>query len=143
MFTPNFAVYGSKKTFEWTQIENEDPIVHSSEQLARVKVPDYAHLLPEEIRCFTTKGVYDADEAQHLSFIQGSGHEVRRPHLARHDSTAILQMRSAVIRDGNNNGGRTGEGQGTRKSLLEVIRLLAEMAPDERDALVELLKALV
>ena len=27
-----------------------------------MKVPDYAHRLPEEIQPFTTKGVYDMDE---------------------------------------------------------------------------------
>ncbi|MFL5618404.1 MAG: hypothetical protein ACJ79A_08430, partial [Gemmatimonadaceae bacterium] len=36
----------------------------------RVKVPDFAHLLPEPIRPFTTT----IQDAAHLSFIQGAGH---------------------------------------------------------------------
>jgi hypothetical protein len=44
---------------------------------------------------------------------------------------------------GNIAAGVRGKGaKGTSKSLLEVVRLLAEMAPDERTALVGLLKAL-
>ena len=40
----------------------------------RVEVPDFAHRLPEPLRPFTTQGVYDLDEQQHLSFTQGAGH---------------------------------------------------------------------
>ena len=56
-------------------------------------MPDFAHLLPEPIRRFTTKGVYDADEAQHLSFIQGSGHGGSHPHLAHEFMSAIVENR--------------------------------------------------
>jgi len=35
------------------------------EKVEKTKVPDYARLLPEPIRRFTTKGVYDAEEHQH------------------------------------------------------------------------------
>ncbi len=73
-YRESFDVYGSKKTFEWTQIENEDPVIFTGEKAERVKVPDFAHRLPEEIQPFTSAGVYDADESQHLSFIQGAGH---------------------------------------------------------------------
>src|SRR5947209_7927317 len=51
-----------------------------SEVPERVTVPDYAALLPEQIRQFTTKGVYDAENA-HLSFTQGGGHGGSHPHL--------------------------------------------------------------
>ncbi|MBL8994154.1 MAG: hypothetical protein JNM63_12500 [Spirochaetia bacterium] len=40
----------------------------------KIKIPDFANRLPESIRSFTQKGVYDAGDNQHLSFIQGSGH---------------------------------------------------------------------
>ena len=58
---------GTKKTFEWPLIEGEEPVLHTAKKPEpeipeRVKVPDYAHLLPEAIRRFTTKGVYDAGE---------------------------------------------------------------------------------
>ena len=61
-------------------------------QPERVKVPDFAHLLPEGIRRFTTKGVYDADEAQHLSFIQGSGHGGSHPHMAHEFLTPLSKV---------------------------------------------------
>ena len=35
-----------------------------------VAVPDFAHLLPEEIRQFTST----IQDAAHLSFVQGGGH---------------------------------------------------------------------
>jgi predicted dehydrogenase len=81
-YRESFDVYGSKKTFEWTQIEHEDHVIHTGEEPSRTKVKDYAHLLPKEIAHFTTGGVYDADSNQHLSFIQGAGHGGSHPHLA-------------------------------------------------------------
>jgi len=92
-YRESFDVYGSKKSFEWTQIEGEDPIIHTGEEPARVEVPDYARLLPEEIQRFTSKGVYDADEQQHLSFIQGAGHGGSHPHLVHEFLTALVEDR--------------------------------------------------
>ena len=68
-------------------------VLHRGEKPERVKVPDFAHLLPEPIRRFTTRGVYDADETQHLSFIQGSGHGGSHPHLAHEFISAIVEDR--------------------------------------------------
>ena len=82
-----------KKTFEWTLIEHEDHIVHTGEKPERVKVRDYAHLLPEPIQSFTTGGVYDADSNQHLSFIQGAGHGGSHPHLVHEFITALVEDR--------------------------------------------------
>lgn len=61
--------------------------------LAAEVVPDYAHLIPEPIRQFTTRGVYDSEENQHLSFIQGSGHGGSHPHLAHEFISAITEGR--------------------------------------------------
>lgn len=58
-----------------------------------MKSPDYAHLLPKEIQRFTTKGVYDADEHQHLSFTQGGGHGGSHPHLVNEFVSALVQNR--------------------------------------------------
>jgi len=91
-YIESFDVYGDKMAFEWTQIENEDPVVHIGERPERVKVPDYAHLLPEPIRRFTIKGVYD-DEHAHLSFIQGGGHGGSHPHLVHEFVTSVLEGR--------------------------------------------------
>ena len=56
-------------------------------------VPDYAHLLPEPIQQYTTKGVYDSQENVHLSFKQGSGHGGSHPHLAHEFVMALVEER--------------------------------------------------
>src|SRR5690625_7936038 len=65
-YRESFDVYGSDKSYEWPLIEGEDPVMHTRgkpepEIPERVEVPDYAHLLPEEIRSFTGRGVYDEE----------------------------------------------------------------------------------
>lgn len=92
-YRESFDVYGSKKTFEWTLVEHEDSVIHTGETPERVKIPDYAHLLPQEIQPFTTGGVYDANSNQHLSFIQGSGHGGSHPHLVNEFLTALHEDR--------------------------------------------------
>ena len=96
-YRESIDVYGSKKTFEWPLIEGEGPVLHTakrpeSEIPERVEVPDFAHLLPQGIRAFTTKGVYDLQGNEHLSFAQGGGHGGSHPHLAH----AFLQ---ALVND--------------------------------------------
>jgi predicted dehydrogenase len=93
-YRESFDVYGSKKTFEWTLVEHEDSVIHTGEVPEKVKIPDYAHLLPEEIQSFTTGGVYDADSNQHLSFIQGSGHGGSHPHLVNEFLNALVNNRA-------------------------------------------------
>ncbi|MFP5078766.1 Gfo/Idh/MocA family protein [Pedobacter sp. JCM 36344] len=93
-YRESFDVYGSKKTFEWTLVEHEDSVIHNGEVPEKVKIPDYAHLLPEEIQSFTTGGVYDADSNQHLSFIQGSGHGGSHPHLVNEFLNALVNKRA-------------------------------------------------
>jgi predicted dehydrogenase len=92
-YRESFDVYGSKKSFEWTLVEHEQSVVHTGEVPERVIIPDYAHLLPESIQCFTTGGVYDGDNNQHLSFIQGSGHGGSHPHLVHEFLTALAEKR--------------------------------------------------
>ena len=97
-YRESFDVYGSKKSFEWPLIEDEEPVVHTAKKPEpeipeRVEVPDYAHLLPEEIQEFTQEGVYDADEHAHLSFIQGGGHGGSHPHLAHELVDSIVNDR--------------------------------------------------
>jgi predicted dehydrogenase len=95
-YRESFDVYGSKKAFEWPLIEGEDPVIHTAKKPEpdipeHVKVPDYAHLLPEPIQMFTTKGVYDLDEHQHLSFTQGAGHGGSHPHLAHEFVISLVE----------------------------------------------------
>ncbi|HEX9794420.1 MAG TPA: Gfo/Idh/MocA family oxidoreductase [Planctomycetota bacterium] len=93
-YRESFDVYGSEKSFEWTQVEHEDPVLFTGESPERVKVPDFAHLLPEPVRRFTTQGVYDLDGNQHLSFVQGSGHGGSHPHLANEFLNALTEGRA-------------------------------------------------
>ncbi len=93
-YIESFDVYGSKMSFEWQLISNEEPTVHlGGEDAEHASVPDYAALLPDEIRQFTTKGVYDMEENQHLSFLQGSGHGGSHPHLANEFLMAVVEDR--------------------------------------------------
>ena len=83
-YRESFDAYGSKRSFEWQQVEGEEPVIHElgkpePEIPHRVKVPDYASRLPEGIRRFTQPAaIQDAD---HLSFLQGGGHGGSHPHL--------------------------------------------------------------
>lgn len=95
-YRESFDVYGTKKSFEWTLIENEPHVIHTAKKPEpeipeKVEVPDYAHLLPEPIRKFTLpQEIHDAD---HLSFIQGGGHGGSHPHLVHEFVSALKEDR--------------------------------------------------
>ncbi len=93
-YVESFNVYGDRMSYEWQQLERENPVVFTGEEGERIEVPDYAELLPAEIRSFTTRGVYDADN-QHLSFIQGGGHGGSHPHLVHEFVSSIIEERAA------------------------------------------------
>jgi len=93
-YRESFDVYGTKKSFEWSLVENEPHIIHTAKKPeheipSKVEVPDYAHLLPEPIRMFT-KSIQDAE---HLSFIQGGGHGGSHPHLVNEFLSALAANR--------------------------------------------------
>ncbi|MDX1930459.1 MAG: Gfo/Idh/MocA family oxidoreductase [Pirellulaceae bacterium] len=93
-YRESFDVYGTKKSFEWTLVENEPHVIHTAKKpepeiASKVEVPDYAHLLPEPIRMFT-QSIQDAD---HLSFIQGGGHGGSHPHLVNEFVSALVENR--------------------------------------------------
>ncbi len=92
-YRESFDVFASKKSFEWTQLEGEQHVMHIGEKPERVTVPDFADRLPAEISGFTTGGVYDTDEHAHRSFIQGGGHGGSHPHLAHEFISAIAEDR--------------------------------------------------
>jgi predicted dehydrogenase len=103
-YRESFDVYGSKASFEWQQVENEDPVIHTrsskernlpeAEIASRVKVPDFAHRLPESIRTFTQPAaIQDAD---HLSFLQGGGHGGSHPHLVHNFLLACTGQQAAM-----------------------------------------------
>jgi predicted dehydrogenase len=93
-YRESFDVYGTKKSFEWSLIEGEPHVVHTAKEpepeiCKRIRVPDYAHLLPAEIRQFTQS----IEDAEHLSFIQGGGHGGSHPHLVNEFVTALIEDR--------------------------------------------------
>src|SRR5256884_748707 len=95
-YRESFDVTGSNVSFEWQQVENEEPILHTrglpEPQIPRrVKVPDFAGRLPEPIRKFTG-AIHDAT---HLSFLQGAGHGGSHPHLAHNFLMAVQGKQSA------------------------------------------------
>ena len=93
-YRESFDVYGSKKSFEWALIEDEEHVIHTAKKPEpeipeRVSVPDYAHRLPEEIQMFTST----IQDAAHLSFIQGAGHGGSHPHLVNEFVSALTAGR--------------------------------------------------
>src|SRR5262245_37885592 len=93
-YRESFDVYGSKKSFEWTLVEGEKHVLHTAKRPepeipSQVEVPDFAQLLPEEIRPFT-RSIVDAD---HLSFLQGSGHGGSHPHWVNEFVSALVEDR--------------------------------------------------
>jgi predicted dehydrogenase len=95
-YRESFDVYGTKKSFEWTLVENEPMIVHTAKKPEpdipeKVEVPDFAHLLPEPIQKYTLPAeIHDAD---HLSFLQGGGHGGSHPHLVNEFLSALVEDR--------------------------------------------------
>jgi predicted dehydrogenase len=95
-YRESFDVYGTKKSFEWTLIENEPHVIHTAKKPEpeipeRVEVPDFAHLLPEPIQKFTLPA--EIHDAEHLSFVQGGGHGGSHPHMVHEFVTAVLEDR--------------------------------------------------
>ena len=93
-YRESFDVYGSKKSFEWSLVEGESHIMHTAKRpeneiAERVEIPDFADRLPEEIRPYT-RSIVDAD---HLSFLQGSGHGGSHPHLVNEFAKALVENR--------------------------------------------------
>jgi predicted dehydrogenase len=96
-YRESIDVYGTKQAFEWPLIEGDRRCCTPRSARARDpragQVPDYAHLLPEGIRKFTTKGVYDLGGNEHLSFTQGGGHGGSHPHLVHEFLRALVEDR--------------------------------------------------
>jgi len=95
-YVESFSAYGSLASFEWPQTEGSNPILFIGEKADQVSIPDYADVLPEPIRRFTTRGVYD-EEHEHLSFKQGSGHGGSHPHLAHEFIRSIVEARRPAV----------------------------------------------
>jgi len=95
-YRESFDVTASNVSFEWQQVDNEQPVLHmrglpEPQIPRRVPVPDFAGRLPEPIRKFTG-AIHDAT---HLSFLQGAGHGGSHPHLAHNFLMAVLGKQPA------------------------------------------------
>ena len=98
-YRESFDATGSHASFEWQQVEGQDPVLHlrglpEPQIPVRVKVPDFAGRLPEQIRKFTG-AIHDAT---HLSFVQGGGHGGSHPHLT-HQFLMAVQGRQTAFPD--------------------------------------------
>ncbi|TWT80730.1 Glucose--fructose oxidoreductase precursor [Planctomycetes bacterium CA13] len=95
-YRESFDVYGTKKSFEWTLVENEPHVIHTAKKPEdeipeKVEVPDFAHLLPEPIQRFTMPA--EIHDSEHLSFVQGGGHGGSHPHMVHEFLSALLEDR--------------------------------------------------
>tara|TARA_R110002111_G_scaffold13286_1_gene37801 strand:+ start:185 stop:1318 length:1134 start_codon:yes stop_codon:yes gene_type:complete len=95
-YRESFDVYGTERSFEWTLIENEPHVLHTakkpeSEIAEKIEIPDFAHLLPEEIQRFTLPA--EIHDSEHLSFVQGGGHGGSHPHLVHEFISAVRDDR--------------------------------------------------
>jgi predicted dehydrogenase len=97
-YRESIDIYGDKKSVEWPLIEHRPLVLHTAkmpepEIPSEIPCPDFAERLPEAIRRYTTKGVYDNDESTHRSFTQGAGHGGSHPHLAHEFAMALVEKR--------------------------------------------------
>ena len=97
-YRESIDVYGSKKSVEWPLIEGDPLVVHTAKKPEAeipelVRCPDFSQRLPEAIRSFTRKGVYDLEGNDHLSFAQGGGHGGSHPHLVHEFVSALRDGR--------------------------------------------------
>ena len=115
-YTESFNIYGERKSFEWQQLESEQPVLFSmafdphAEHVMndygrgglvteeRIQIPDYADRLPAEIGRFTRQTVYD-ESNPHLAFLQGGGHGGSHPHLVHEFVRSIIEDRDPVPSD--------------------------------------------
>ncbi|GHV69486.1 oxidoreductase [Spirochaetia bacterium] len=118
-YTEMFNLYGSKKSFEWQQIESEQPVVHTllpakndpdgkpyrglPVDAARISTGNYYEKLPEAIRRFTVRHEdYDEKNPQlSLEKDASGGHGGSHPHMVHEFVRSILENRKAWINEIN------------------------------------------
>jgi predicted dehydrogenase len=118
-YTEQFCVYGSKKSFEWQQIETEQPVIHTLEaprrdaggnvlrglpvKTERISVGNYHMLLPGEIRRFTVKSEDYNETNPQLSLERDAsgGHGGSHPHMVHEFIQSILEDRKSWINEIN------------------------------------------
>lgn len=88
-YRESLNVYGVKQSFEWSLIEGDGHVLHSAkpneaEIPSKIKVPDYAHRLPEAIQALTRPPVNDLSP-----LVKTGGSGGSHPHLVHEFVQAI------------------------------------------------------
>lgn len=125
-YVEGFALYGTRLGFEWPQVDGmpsllfrREPLEHRSGNRITTEqfhAPDYAHLLPEEIRNYTQEVAYDGDT--HMQLDQGGEYGGENPHLVHEFVTAVCERRSAAI-DAVTGANWTGAGIAAHSSAMD------------------------
>jgi predicted dehydrogenase len=106
-YTESFSVYGERMSFEWQQVESEQPVTFRAGpmqegrrgetcQAERIEPPDRADLLPQAIARYTRRHAYDPTRP-HRALFQGGGHGGSHPHLVHEFVRSIVEGRRPAI----------------------------------------------
>ncbi len=95
-YRESYDVYGTKMSFEWEQLQDEEHVIFDGgENARRIDVPDTDELLIPEIADFTKRE--KIDDPNHVSFLQGAGHGGSHPHLVQEFVSAIVEGRDSAV----------------------------------------------
>jgi predicted dehydrogenase len=95
-YRESYDVYGTKMSFEWEQLQDEDHVIFDGgENAKRISIPDTDDLLIEPIKHFTRRE--KIDDPNHVSFLQGAGHGGSHPHLVQEFVAAIIEERDSAV----------------------------------------------
>src|SRR5690606_14736923 len=95
-YRESYDVYGTKMSFEWEQLQDENHVIFTGgEDAERIDVPDTDELLIPEIADFTKRE--KIDDPNHVSFLQGAGHGGSHPHLVQEFVAAIVEGRDSAV----------------------------------------------
>ncbi|WP_099370793.1 Gfo/Idh/MocA family protein [Sphingobacterium sp. 1.A.5] len=95
-YRESYDVYGTKMSFEWEQLQDEEHVIFDGgENASRIDVPDTDDLLIPEIASFTKRE--KIDDPNHVSFLQGAGHGGSHPHLVQEFVAAIVEGRDSAV----------------------------------------------
>lgn len=96
----SFAIYGSRRSFEWQQVEAEPPVHFIRGEgggevtVQRAVAPDVLASLPEPLRRFARETTFQTEDGV---VTQGGEHYGSHPHLAHEFVSSILEGRPSSI----------------------------------------------
>jgi predicted dehydrogenase len=113
--TESFNIYGEKRTFEWQQIEEENPVLFTLGDSVpgpwggfyrgkpcaceRIEPKNRDDLLPKEIAKYTVRAKYRDVSNPEVAFEEGGGHGGSHPHLVHEFISSILEERKPLINE--------------------------------------------